>query len=104
LPPSPSDPSARPKGSPWIIVGLIALLVVIRQLCRARFRRPAFDMYLIIFVLALALGGCGGGGYTTNPPPYTGTPKGAYTFSVTGSSGTGSTNTTISTQVTVTVQ
>lgn len=102
--PIPSDRSPQPRGTPWIIVGLGALLAILLQLCRVRSRRPAFGMCVTVLVLGLILCSCGGGSGTTSPPSNTGTPTGTYTFMVNGVSGTGSTSTTISTQVTVMVQ
>ena len=58
-------------------------------------------MCLGMFVLSVVMLGCGGSGSgSVSAPVYTGTPKGATTFTVTGTAGT----TTISTPVTITVE
>jgi hypothetical protein len=82
------------------ILAVIAMLVNMIQFPSAlkRGHVPAFATCVAIVALATILVGCGGP--TTTTPPYTGTAKGAATFTVTGTSGT----VTISTPVTVTVQ
>jgi hypothetical protein len=98
LPASPSNRNTSPWETLRILAALATLLMVgIAQLGIARPRRLAFGVCLRILALSSVLIGCGGGSPST---PYTGTPKGTATFTVTGTSGT----TTISTPVTVTVQ
>ena len=94
VPPAPSNRNPWP----WETLGLSAVLatlsaVAMIQLRRAPSGRLAFGMCLAIVALAAVLAGC-------SSAAYTGTPKGAATFTVTGTSG----STTISTPVSVTVQ
>jgi outer membrane PBP1 activator LpoA protein len=79
---------------------MVSILAVLLAACRTRLqnaprRRLAFGSCLAIIVLAAVLAGCGNA-----PPPYTGTPKGPATFTVTGTAG----GTTISAQINVTIQ
>ncbi|HTC65467.1 MAG TPA: Ig-like domain-containing protein [Candidatus Saccharimonadales bacterium] len=67
---------------------------------RAHQWRLAACACVAAFALALAMGGCGAVGTGSNQPVVPGTPAGAATFTVTGTSG----GTTISTVVNVTVQ
>jgi hypothetical protein len=104
LPPAPSNRSPWPWGMIGFFTALAALLATgmfqSRQIPR---RRLAFGMCLAVVVLAAVVAGCGsynGGGGSG----YTGTPKGTSTFTVTGTSTTGTPATTVSTQVSVTVQ
>jgi subtilase family serine protease len=99
LPPGPS----RPKPWLWIAMGILAAIATLLGMTHfpsalKRKNVPAFATCVAIVALATILVGCGGP--TTTTPPYTGTAKGAATFTVTGTSGTA----TISTQVTVTIQ
>ncbi|MBZ5662892.1 MAG: Ig-like domain repeat protein [Acidobacteriia bacterium] len=101
LPPRPSNRAPRPWGTLGIFTALAAILAGTNHLRHAPRRRLAFGMCVAVFALASILISCGGGGAGSSPTlPYTGTPKGPVTFTVNGTSGT----TTISTQVTVTVQ
>jgi hypothetical protein len=101
LPANPANRTPWPWGALGISATLAALfvsgMILLRNVPR---RRLAFGMCLSVLALASVLIGCGGGGYSSGPPPYTGTPKGTATFTVTGVSST----TTISTTVSVTVQ
>jgi hypothetical protein len=100
LPAGPSDRGPWPWGALGISAALVSLFLVgMNQFRLTPRRRLAFSMYLAVFVLGCALIGCAGGG-TSSTSAYTGTPKGAATFTVTGVSGT----TTISVPVTITVQ
>jgi hypothetical protein len=94
----PTNPSNRSPW-PWSFTGISAILaalfaVAMTMAGRAPRWRTAFSICLTIAALATLLAGC------ANNNSYTGTPKGAATFTVTGTSG----NTTISTAVTITVQ
>jgi hypothetical protein len=94
----PHAPSNRNRW-PWGTLGFSAALVALSAAgmissWRAPRRRVAFGMCLTIVVLAAVLAGC------SNESAYAGTPKGAATFTVVGTSGA----TTISTPVSVTVQ
>jgi hypothetical protein len=85
---------------PWETLGIVSILAILLASCRTRVRsarrlRLAFSSCLAIIVLAAVLAGCG-----NTPAPYTGTPKGPASFTVTGTSG----GTTISAQVNVTIQ
>ncbi len=98
----PAGPSNR---DPWLwgalgILAAFAALWAVKtpQLQFAPRRRLAYGSCLSLMALAMILVGCGPA--TPTPPPYTGTPKGTATFTVTGSSG----GTIIETLVTVTVQ
>jgi hypothetical protein len=68
-----------------------------RRAARWRFAARAC---LATFALAMAIGGCGAVGYSSNTPVTQGTPAGPAAFTVTGASG----SMTISTVVKVTVQ
>jgi hypothetical protein len=94
VPPAPSNRNPWP----WGTLGLSAVLATLSAAGmihsrRAPSRRVAFGMCLAIVALAAVLAGC-------SSAAYTGTPKGAATFTVTGTSGSA----TISTPVSVTVQ
>jgi hypothetical protein len=98
LPARPSDRIQWPWGTFGIIAVLAsALMVGMIQLRPSPRRRLAFCMCLAVLAMASVLAGCGA---SYSAPPYTGTPKGAATFTVTGTSG----STVISTPVTITVQ
>jgi pseudomonalisin len=100
LPANPANRSPWPWGALGFsaaLAGLFAFGMI--QLRRVPRHRLAFGMCICVIALASVLIGCGGGGYSAGPP-YTGTPKGTATFTVTGVSGA----TTISTPVSVTVQ
>jgi hypothetical protein len=100
LPANPANLSPWPWGALGFsaaLAGLFAFGMI--QLRRVPRHRLAFGMCICVIALASVLIGCGGGGYSAGPP-YTGTPKGTATFTVTGVSGA----TTISTPVSVTVQ
>ncbi len=100
LPSNPANRSPWPWGAFGISAALAALFVTGKsQLRHVPRRRLAFGMSLCIFALALVLIGCSSGSNSSGPP-YTGTPRGTATFTVTGVSGA----TTISTPVSVTVQ
>jgi subtilase family serine protease len=101
LPANPTNRSPWPWGALGFSAALAALCAAgMIQLRHVPRHRLAFGMCICVIALASVLIGCGGGGYSTGPPPYTGTPKGTATFTVTGVSGA----TTISTPVSVTVQ
>jgi hypothetical protein len=73
-----------------LAVLLLVLLAFAAQTSRHRviLSLPAAGLFLF---LVLEVGGCGGGGGgsgTTGPPPIVGTPAGAYTVTITGTSGT----------------
>jgi Bacterial Ig-like domain (group 3) len=100
LPANPANRTPWPWGFLEISAALVALFAAgMFQLRHVPRHRLAFGMCICVIALASVLIGCGGGGYSSGPP-YTGTPKGTATFTVTGVSGT----TTISTPVSVTVQ
>jgi hypothetical protein len=100
LPANPSNRSPWPWGALGFSAALAAVFAVgMIQLRRVPRHHLAFGMCICVIALASVLIGCGGGGYSAGPP-YTGTPKGTATFTVTGVSGA----TTISTPVSVTVQ
>jgi hypothetical protein len=100
LPARPSDRNPWPWQTLEISTVLAALIAMgIIKLAIAP-RRQAFGVCLAVIFFAVVLTGCGSGSSSDITPPYTGTPKGPATFTVTGTSGT----TTLSTQVTVTVQ
>jgi hypothetical protein len=85
--------------------GLATLLVALLAAAALPWRRAvrwrfAACACLAAFALAMAMGGCGAVGYSSNTPVTPGTPAGPAAFTVTGTSGT----TTISTVVNVTVQ
>ena len=101
LPARPSNRGPWPWGTLGIFAALAALLAAgMIQLQYAPRRRLAFGSCLAVIALATVLIACGSSGSASSTPPYTGTPKGTATFTVMGTSGA----TTISTQVTVTVQ
>jgi hypothetical protein len=94
VPPAPSNRSPWPWGTLGLSATLAALSAAGMILSwRAPRCRVAFGMCLAIVSLAAVLVGC-------SSAAYTGTPRGAATFTVTGTSG----STTISTPVSVTVQ
>jgi len=111
----PGSPAKRAPQRPWGLPAAMGIFAVLAALCaalraesmiglwRVPGRRLAFGACVAVIALATALVGCGGSvgtGSTSTGTPYTGTPKGLATFTVTGTSG----QTTISTQVSVTVQ
>jgi hypothetical protein len=94
--PQPGTPALRDFGIATLLAALFAVAIPAwRQTPRWRLASCAF---LGMFALAIVLGGCGA--ITSSGPAASGTPKGATSFTVTGTSGT----TTISTVVNVTVQ
>jgi hypothetical protein len=98
LPVNPSNRSPWPWGTLGFSAALAALLAAgMIQSRHVRKRRLAFGMCLVVVTLAAVLAGCGANSPTST---YTGTPKGPATFTVMGTSGA----TTVSTQVSVTVQ
>jgi hypothetical protein len=100
LPANPANRNPWPWGALGFSAALAALFAAgMFQLRHVPRHRLAFGMCICVIALASVLIGCGGGGYSSGPP-YTGTPKGTATFTVTGVSG----GTTISTPVSVTVQ
>jgi subtilase family serine protease len=100
LPARPPDRSPWPWGTLGIFAALAALFAAgMIQLQYTPRRRLAFGSCLAVIALAAVLIGCGGGS-ASSTSMYTGTPKGTATFTVMGTSGA----TTISTQVSVTVQ
>ena len=104
LPANPAKWNPWPWGTLGIFGVFVALLAAsMIQLHQGPRRRLALGMCLAVFALASVLVGCAGGSGSTDNSSgstYTGTPKGTTTFTVTGTSGT----TTISTQVSATVQ
>jgi hypothetical protein len=69
-------------------------------------RKPAVVLTLLLLALTFTAASCGGGGSSGTPPPPQidpGTSKGTYTFSVTGTTGSGANAITVPTQVTVVV-
>lgn len=98
LPPQPLNWNPWPWGALMILGALALTAIGFPTGGNATPRRLVFGSYLTVMALAALLIGCGGSGNSAST--YTGTPKGAATFTVTGTSGTIA----ISTQVTVTVQ
>ncbi len=111
----PGSPAKRAPQRPWGLPAAIGIFAALAALCaalraegmvgvwRVPARRLGFGSCVAVIALATVLAGCGGSagtGSTSTTAPYTGTPKGLATFTVTGTSGP----TTISTQVSVTVQ
>jgi Bacterial Ig-like domain (group 3) len=102
-------PPFQPRKNPLVrLSGLgLAALLAAALFATAAFRwnhasrwRIASCACLATLILALAIGGCGAAGYSSNTPSAPGTPAGPATFVVTGTSGA----TTIVAKVTVTVQ
>jgi hypothetical protein len=98
LPPHPQNWNPWPWRTLLVLGALTLMAVALLTAGNAAPRRLVFGSCLAVTALAALLIGCGSGGNSASA--YTGTPKGAATFTVTGTSGT----TAISTQVTVTVQ
>jgi len=92
------DPAMTGFGLASLLAALLAAAALpLRRAARWRFAACAC---LAAFALAMAIGGCGAVGYSSNTPATPGTPAGPAAFTVTGTSGA----TTISTVVKVTVQ
>jgi hypothetical protein len=53
----------------------------------AKTRKRTIPILVVIALFSTAVLGCGGGGDGSSPPRVTGTPSGAYTLTVTGTSG-----------------
>ena len=77
-----------PKWIPLLLLTML-LAVLLLRFTRTRRQRLAGALPLAGLVLFLMLQtiGCGSGGYTTGPPPPTGTPVGTYTVTVTATDG-----------------
>jgi len=100
-------PPVQPQGGPFPLQGfrLATLLAALFAAATLLWRRvPRWRLAscacLATFALALAIGGCGAVGYSSNTPATPGTPAGPAAITVTGTSG----GITISTVVNVTVQ
>jgi hypothetical protein len=101
LPANPSNRSPWPMETLGISTALAALLAAgMIQSRRTPRRRLAFGIWIAVFALASVLIGCGSSSGSGSVSGYTGTPKGPAIITITGTSGP----TTISTQLTVTVQ
>jgi hypothetical protein len=88
-----SAANQRPRPIPWYATGgaVLACLLMFGVPARRRSWRSMLGLLALLVALTsgvLACGGGGGGGSTCTPGPVTpGTTTGAYTFTVTGTSG-----------------
>lgn len=87
-PPPPRGPFRAPLPRSGILAAaLAAVLLGLRAWTSARARRAATAALVVGMVLILLQAACGGGGGNGSPPADTGTPRGTYSVTITGTAG-----------------